>query len=79
MLDVRVTPGTSRFGLVRSAFKALVRGTPAEDDPDRATVTELVVRARTARLQVAYDGEIDWFTTPLRYRVRPADLHVLGP
>jgi diacylglycerol kinase family enzyme len=79
MLDVRVTHGGTRRRLVWSALRALVRRKSAEDDPERATVTELEVGARTARLQVAYDGEIDEFATPLHYRVRPGDLRVLAP
>lgn len=78
-LDVRVTHGGTRRRLVWSVLRALLRRKPAEDDPERATVTELEVGARTAHLQVAYDGEIDEFATPLRYRVRPGDLHVLAP
>ena len=79
VLGVEVARGRSRLRLLRTAVQALARGTAGAEDVDQATVTELEVRARTRRLQVAYDGEIDWFTTPLRYRVRPADLHVLAP
>ena len=79
LLDVRITQGTTRRGLVRSALRALLSRKPAEDDPDQVDLTELEVGARTAHLQVAYDGEVDEFATPLRYRVRPGDLHVLAP
>jgi diacylglycerol kinase family enzyme len=78
-LGVEVARTTTRLGLARSAVQALFRGSAGVDEIDRVSLTDLEVRSKDARLLVAIDGEVEWFSTPLRYRIRPGALHVLGP
>ncbi|HET8931056.1 MAG TPA: diacylglycerol kinase family protein [Acidimicrobiales bacterium] len=79
VLGVEVMAGATRRRLVRAGLYALLRGTSGATDVHRASLERLEVRSRAARLQVAVDGEIDWFTPPLHYRMRPADLRILAP
>ena len=79
LLGLEVTRGGSRWRLIRAGIQTLLRGASGATDVERASLGELVVRSRSSRVQVAIDGEIDWFTTPLRYRIRPGDLRVLAP
>ncbi|MCU1453164.1 MAG: sphingosine kinase [Acidimicrobiales bacterium] len=78
-LCVYVADVVSRWGLVRTAIHALLRGTETATHLDRFEVTELEIRARTGHLRVAIDGEVISLATPLRYRVRAGALHVMAP
>jgi diacylglycerol kinase family enzyme len=78
-LGVAVSRAKSRWGLVRSAFRALARGADADDDIDTVALTELTVDLHVRHARVAVDGEICWMESPLRYRIRPKALHVLAP
>ncbi|HRW39684.1 MAG TPA: diacylglycerol kinase family protein [Aquihabitans sp.] len=80
VLDVVVARDVSRWGLVRTAARALFgrEGGPG-GDLDRAEVTELSVGSRARQVRVALDGEVVDLATPLRYRVRPGELRVLAP
>ena len=78
-LSLYVSQRVGRFGLVRLAFRALVGRLKQASDFDVVTAASLVVDTRLARMRVATDGEITWMDTPLKYRVRPADLRVMVP
>ena len=79
VLGVEVARGESRLSLVVTAIATVVRGGGRARDLDRHRLSELTVMSHTSRLQVAFDGEVEWFDTPLRYRIRSGDLHVLVP
>jgi diacylglycerol kinase family enzyme len=79
VLGIEVARAASRRRLVRAAVHTLVRGASGATDVERATLETVEVHGRAARLQVAIDGEIDWFVPPLRYRTRPGALLVLAP
>lgn len=78
-LGVAVSRARSRWGLARSALRALVRGAEAVEDIDTVALTELTVDLHVRHVRVAVDGEICWMESPLRYRVRPQALQVLAP
>ncbi|WP_421118396.1 diacylglycerol/lipid kinase family protein [Aquihabitans daechungensis] len=78
-LGVAVSRAKSRWGLVRSALRALVRGAEDVDDIDTVALTELTVDVHVRHVRVAVDGEICWMESPLRYRIRPGALQVLVP
>jgi diacylglycerol kinase family enzyme len=78
-LGVVVARTTTRFGLLRSAVRAIVRGVDAADDLDRTQVPSLTIEGRARRLLVARDGEIGRLDLPLRYRCRPGALIVRAP
>lgn len=79
VLGVEVARAGTRRRLMRAALHTLTRGTSGATDVARASLAHLEVRSRASRLRVALDGEIDWFTPPLRYRMRQGDLLVLAP
>ena len=78
-LGIAVSRAKSRWGLARSAVRALARGATAVDDIDTVALTELTVDLHVRHVRVAVDGEICWMESPLRYRVRPQALQVLAP
>jgi diacylglycerol kinase family enzyme len=78
-LGVAVARVVSRWGLVRTSLRALVRGADAAPDLDRVELAVLSIAAGTRHLRVAVDGEICWMDVPLRYRVRPGALRVWAP
>jgi diacylglycerol kinase family enzyme len=78
-LGVAVSRAKSRWGLVRSALRALARGAAADDDIDTVALTELTIDLHVRHARVAVDGEICWMESPLRYRIRPGELQVLAP
>lgn len=79
VLGVEVARGESRLRLIAIAVVAVMRGGGRARDLDQHRLRELTVMSHTSRLQVAFDGEVEWLDTPLRYRIRPGDLHVLAP
>ncbi|HEX8416562.1 MAG TPA: diacylglycerol kinase family protein [Methylobacterium sp.] len=46
---------------------------------ERRVVTELTIAARRRSLRVMNDGEVRLIASPLRYRIRPRALRVIGP
>ena len=78
-LCVYVAHVVSRWGLVRTALHALLRGAEDANQLDRFEATELEITARSGHLRVAVDGEVVTLATPLRYRVRAGALHVIAP
>jgi diacylglycerol kinase family enzyme len=79
LLGVAVARATTRLGFLRSVLRALVRGADAVGELETVELGELVVRIRSKRVRVAFDGEVDQLVPPLRYRVRPGVLQVLAP
>jgi diacylglycerol kinase family enzyme len=79
LLGVSISRVVSRWGVVRTVVRTLLRGTGAVADLDEVELTELTVGLRAKEVRVAIDGEVVEMSTPLRYRVRPAALHVLVP
>ena len=79
VLGVAVSRAVSRWGLVRSMGRALVRGTEGVREVDEVALPELDVDLRAPKVRVALDGEVLELGTPLRYRIRPGALRVLAP
>lgn len=78
-LGLYLTHRTGRFGLFRLAFHALLGRLKQVEDFDAFCVKEALIETQRARLLVATDGEVNWFKTPLQYRVRPGALRVRVP
>lgn len=78
-LSLYVANRCERACLVRLALQALLGRLKTAGDLDAMNVLELLVRTRRRRMSVATDGEINFMTTPLKYRVRPGALHVIVP
>lgn len=78
-LSVYVLHPKSALGLVWLALRALVGRVSDQRDLDALSTTEMTVEARTPRIEVARDGEVDTLDTPLRFKVRPRALRVFAP
>ncbi|MES2831690.1 MAG: diacylglycerol kinase family protein [Pseudomonadota bacterium] len=79
VLSLYVAQRTSRLGLLRLAFWALLGRLRQASDFDALQVRELRVETKRRRLPVAADGEVMWLQTPLCYRIRPRSLQVYVP
>jgi YegS/Rv2252/BmrU family lipid kinase len=79
LLGLYLTQRTSRLGLILHALRALFGRLNQAKDFAVFTVKEARIETGRRRLLVAWDGEIAWMETPLRYRTRPGALRVLVP
>jgi diacylglycerol kinase family enzyme len=77
-LSLYVGQRAGRLRLLLLALRALVGRLKQARDFDAMLASEIVVESRHRRLRVATDGEITVMTPPLRYRIRPATLLVVG-
>ena len=78
VLSLYVGHRPGRLRLVQLAFRALVGRLRQARDFDALQATEIVIDSRHRKLRVATDGEVSMMTLPLRYRIRPSALEVLG-
>jgi len=78
-LAVYLMNASHRRGLLRLALTVVLRGPDAVPELETFSVTELTVETRRRHTQVALDGEVVDFVTPLHYRIRPSALRVLVP
>lgn len=79
VLSLYVLRARGWTGLLRAAWQVIVGKVEEGDAMDSFLVTEATIELRRPRIQVALDGEVAPFETPLRYRVRPKALQVLAP
>lgn len=77
-LSLYVAQRPGRWRLVQLAMRALMGGLKQARDFDVILGSEIVIESHHRRLRVAADGEIAMMDTPLRYRIRPASLMVVG-
>ncbi len=77
-LSLYVVHRAGRLRLMQLALRALVGRLDQERDFEVTLATEILVESRKKRLRVATDGEITMMVPPLRFRVRPASLVVVG-
>jgi diacylglycerol kinase family enzyme len=78
-LSLYVAQRPGRLGLLRFAIRALLGGLKEERDFDVLLAQEMTIETRHKHLHVAFDGEVEKMTTPLRYRIRPGALTVMVP
>jgi diacylglycerol kinase family enzyme len=78
-LSLYMSHRTSRWGLVRLAFRALFGGLRQERDFTALCSDEIWIETRKKSLSVAMDGEVKTLNPPLHYRVRPRALKVKSP
>lgn len=69
----------SRWGFVRMAVGAALRGASSAPTLEELHAPDVSIEAGGHRLLVAVDGEVTTIRSPLRYRIRPAALTVLRP
>lgn len=60
-------------------MRALIGGLKEERDFDVLLSSEMTIETRHKHLHVAFDGEVQKMSTPLRYRIRPGALTVMVP
>jgi diacylglycerol kinase family enzyme len=70
---------TGRLGMLRLAFRALIRCLRQDRDFNALCATELWIDTPRTSISVAADGEVLRLTPPLHYRVRPKALNVILP
>jgi diacylglycerol kinase family enzyme len=70
---------TGRLGMLRLAFRALIRRLRQDRDFNALCATELWIETGRSSISVAADGEVMRLTPPLHYRVRPRSLNVILP
>jgi YegS/Rv2252/BmrU family lipid kinase len=78
-LSVYVLRPKNAAGLLWLAVRALFGRVSWTRDLDAFSSTGLSVETPVARLDVARDGEVDPFDTPLHFKVRPRALRVFAP
>jgi diacylglycerol kinase family enzyme len=78
-LGFYVANGTSRFGLLRLAFRAMVGRLNQARDFEAFCIDEARIESGKATLLVTTDGEVTRMKPPLLYRIRPRALRVLVP
>ena len=78
LLSLYVVHRAGRLRLMQLALRALVGRLDQERDFEVTHATEILVESRRKRLRVATDGEITMMAPPLRFRIRPACLQVVG-
>ncbi|MBC7501468.1 MAG: sphingosine kinase [Herminiimonas sp.] len=78
-LSLYVANRTGRFGLLALALHALFGKLKQAKDFNMLQARDILIETRHNRLRVATDGEVTVMTTPLRYVMRPASLHVIVP
>jgi diacylglycerol kinase family enzyme len=77
-LSLYVVHRAGRLRLLQLAVRALFGRLDQARDFEVTLATEIVVESRKKQLRVATDGEITLMVPPLRFRVRPASLLVVG-
>jgi diacylglycerol kinase family enzyme len=77
-LSLYVVHRAGRLRLLQLALRAIFGRVDQERDFEVSLAEEFVIESRKRRLRVATDGEITMMTPPLRFRVRPASLVVVG-
>ena len=79
LLWLYVLRDTGRFTLLRLGMRALLGRLRQSRDFEALGLPELMVDDRRSEIPVAVDGELLQLSTPVRYRIRPRDLHVMVP
>ncbi|HET6777963.1 MAG TPA: diacylglycerol kinase family protein, partial [Gemmatimonadales bacterium] len=78
-LAVYVLNAERRIGLMNLAWKVLLKGVEKVQELDLIRVETVTIETKRRRLQVALDGEVVSFESPLSYHIRPASLLVHVP
>jgi diacylglycerol kinase family enzyme len=74
-----VTPRTRSRDLPGLVFRSMFGRTGQTGEVEIVSASEMTIRTKSRRVQVAVDGEIEKMTQPLRYRARPGGLRVVVP
>jgi diacylglycerol kinase family enzyme len=78
-LGLYVLHNTGPWGLMKFAFRALIRRAWRIKDFDAVQAREIDVHTKRKRVRVAFDGEVAEMESPLRYRIHRGALHVIVP
>ncbi|MEO8809488.1 MAG: diacylglycerol kinase family protein [Rhodanobacter sp.] len=79
VLGVYTTRKQGLLGILRITLKGITGRLDQGADYDALSATEVVIETHRHRVRVANDGEVEWMTSPLRYRSRVAALQVMVP
>jgi diacylglycerol kinase family enzyme len=78
-LHLYVARSRTRLGFLWFLIRAALGTTDRVNDLDEIRAVTAEITARTSRLPVALDGEVETLATPLHYRSRPRELRVIVP
>jgi YegS/Rv2252/BmrU family lipid kinase len=78
-LCLYVLHNTGPWGLIKFAFRALIRRAWRAKDFDALQARAIDVHTKRKKTRLAFDGEIAEMETPLRYRIRTGALKVIVP
>jgi diacylglycerol kinase family enzyme len=79
LLSIYVAQRPGRLGLLRFGWRALCGRLAQEKDFDAILCDQFDIATRRKRLRVSTDGEVTVMRTPLHYKIRPGELHVIVP
>ncbi|MFL6711282.1 MAG: diacylglycerol/lipid kinase family protein [Massilia sp.] len=79
LLSLYVAQRPGRLGLLRFGWRALWGRLAQEKDFDAMLCDSFDIATRHKRMRVALDGEVTVMHTPLHYKIRAGDLHVIVP
>jgi diacylglycerol kinase family enzyme len=78
-LYIYVLKHLSLADLGRLTLEMLLGGWRGDEAVEIDTADEVILRTRKRTLKVMLDGEVQAFSTPLRFRIRPLALTLLAP
>jgi diacylglycerol kinase family enzyme len=78
-LALYVLNADRRVGVLRLAWRVVLKGAEQAQELDLITVQAATVETRRRHLQVALDGEVLSLESPLEYRIMPGALRVYVP
>jgi diacylglycerol kinase family enzyme len=78
-LVLYLSPPATRVQMLGMALRVLLHELEGSDAVEKLAGEAFVIDTHHHRIKVATDGEVSEMTLPLRYRVRPRDLHVIVP
>ena len=79
VLGIYIVRDTGRLGFALLCWRALLGHLRPGDELEFLRCVELEIRRRKGQIRVALDGEVERLTSPLRYKIRHADLVVAAP
>jgi diacylglycerol kinase family enzyme len=77
-LAVYVVKTSGKLELAKLVWR-IMAGSASNEELDVHVVPEAVIETNAGRMAVAFDGEVEPFDMPLKYRIRTGELKVLVP
>jgi YegS/Rv2252/BmrU family lipid kinase len=79
VLSLYLTRSPRAWALILLAVRAIFGRLHESRDFEAFHVPEARIETRRRHVHVAIDGEVSWFDSPLRFRIRPLALRIIAP